>query len=71
MRASIGSAASLSIGAPERLAAVGDAELVGIDRSGRLLVRRLPPQPTSIRVVLNWTRELRALLGPPPAWVPR
>lgn len=59
------------IGPPTRVADVGEAELIAVDRTGRALVRRPPLQPTSVTVALHWVRELRAILGPPPPFLPR
>jgi hypothetical protein len=59
------------IGAPNRVADAGEAELIAVDRTGRALVRRPPLQPTSLTVALHWVRELRAILGPPPPFLPR
>jgi len=53
------------------VATLGDAEAIGIDRTGRILIRRQPVQPTHVVLALHWLRELRQLLGPPPAFVPR
>lgn len=69
--AAIERGAQASVGTPRRIAAIGDGELIGFDRGGRILVRRLPAQPASLLFALNWTRELRQLLGPQPAAVPR
>jgi eukaryotic-like serine/threonine-protein kinase len=66
-----GKAGEFRIGAPERVAALGDGRLIGIDASGRILIRRPPPQPTSLVLVLQWLKELADRLGPPPAFVPR
>ena len=71
LRVAIEDDAELRIGTAERVAAPADIELAGIAADGRLLVRRPPLQPTSVTLVLGWTRELRPLLGPPPAFVPR
>lgn len=71
MRAPVAGDGELLIGTPERVATVADAELVGSDRAGRLLVSRLAEERASLHVVLEWTRELRTLLGPPPPFVPR
>jgi eukaryotic-like serine/threonine-protein kinase len=70
-RAAVSGAGELRIGAPQEVAAIDVAELIGIDRSQRILIRRPPPQPTNIVLALEWTRELRQRLGPPPAFVPR
>ena len=59
------------IGPPTRVADVGEAELIAVDRTGRALVRRPPLQPTSVTVALHWVRDLRAILGPPPPFLPR
>jgi Tol biopolymer transport system component len=59
------------IGPSMRVAITGDGELTGIDRRGRLLVRRPPLQPTSVTLALHWAQELRTLLGPPPSFLPR
>ncbi len=59
------------IGPPVRVAVTGDGELTGIDRLGRLLVRRPPLQPTSVTLALHWAHELRTILGPPPSFLPR
>jgi serine/threonine-protein kinase len=66
-----GRASDFRIGAPERVAALGDGRLLGIEPSGRILIRRPPPQPTSLVLVLHWLKELAERLGPPPAFVPR
>jgi hypothetical protein len=71
MRVSFAEGGDVTIGPPERVATLGDAETIGIDRAGRVLIRREPVQPTKVILALHWLRELRQLLGPPPAFVPR
>jgi hypothetical protein len=71
MRVAFDGGSDLRIGAPERVARLGDADLVGIDRNGRLLIRRAPGQPTSLILVQQWTRELKTILGPTPTFIPR
>jgi Tol biopolymer transport system component len=61
----------LRIGTPEPVPGTTDAEAVGVAPDGRLLIRRAPLQPAAVVVALGWVRELRQLLGPPPAAVPR
>jgi Tol biopolymer transport system component len=71
MRAPFDGRVDLQFGPAVQVAAIGDAEMIDIDRSGRVLTRRLPLQPTSVVFALNWMRELRQQLGPPPAFMPR
>ena len=71
MRVSFDGRSDVTVGPPARVATLGDAEAIGIDRTGRILIRRQPVQPTHVVLALHWLRELRQLLGPPPAFVPR
>jgi serine/threonine-protein kinase len=61
----------LRVGAPQPAASGFDGAAIGISPAGRILVRRPPLQPTTVVLTLGWARELRQLLGPPPAFVPR
>jgi Tol biopolymer transport system component len=71
MRVACDRGTDLRFGSPERAAVIGDADLIGIDGRGRLLIRRRLPQPTSLILVQHWTRDLRTILGPAPAFLPR
>jgi Tol biopolymer transport system component len=72
MRAAILDVSALTIGAPQPAVDSRGAQPVGSDAAGRILFERRP-QPSAERIVLtlNWTRELRRLLGPPAAALPR
>jgi len=55
-----------------RLANLLGATLQGVARDGRILVQRDSDlAPASAVVSLEWLREVRALLGPPAAALPR
>lgn len=71
VRAPFDGRVDLQFGPPVQVAAIGDAEMIGIDRGGRVLTRRPPLQPSSAILAMNWLRELRHQLGPPPAVMPR
>jgi hypothetical protein len=59
-------------GAAELVGSFSDAVPIGIDPAGRILLQRHthPPGPTAV-LTLQSARELRQLLGPPAAAMPR
>lgn len=71
LRSSIDPSGTLLVGASQRIIDAPDAELVGIEPSGRLLFAPFPSAPSRAIVTLNWTRELLQILGPPAAALPR
>ena len=61
-----------TLGSPIRVAELGGAEVVGVTADNRILVRRTGDLPLHYAVLtLEWARELRTLLGPPAAALPR
>jgi hypothetical protein len=61
-----------TLGPPVRVAETGGAEVVGLTADNRILVRRSGDLPLQHAVLtLEWARELRTLLGPPTAALPR
>lgn len=72
MRASVGPASELRIGASEPIGDIHGADVIGVDSAGRVLIERGAAGASGRAIVaLNWTRELRQLLGPPTALLPR
>jgi eukaryotic-like serine/threonine-protein kinase len=70
LRVAIGSDGT--IGSPVRIATVHEADVVGRTSDSRLLVRHAGALPLRHAVLtLEWARELRAMLGPPAAALPR
>lgn len=71
MRAAVAPDGS-SLGVQQMLKAFGDAVPIGTDARGRLLFQRRSSQPADAAVLtLQWLRELRQILGPPSAVMPR
>ena len=61
-----------TLGSPVRVAETGGAEVVGVTADNRILMRRSGDLPLDHAVLtLEWARELRTLLGPPAAALPR
>jgi serine/threonine-protein kinase len=61
-----------SVGIPAMLNVLGDAIPIGTDAKGRVLFQRQSEAPAEAAVLtLQWLRELRQLLGPPSAVMPR
>ena len=72
MRAAIAGADSMRVESVTRLANLFGATLQGIAPDARVLVRRdADMSPAAAVVSLEWLREVRALLGPPAAALPR
>jgi hypothetical protein len=71
MRASV-RGDTLAVGSAERLAGAADARPVGFSPDGRLLVDRGSDDAATAAVIaLHWAEEIRRLLGPPSARMPR
>jgi hypothetical protein len=71
MSASV-SAADLRVGNPVSVLELDAGVAIGMDTNGRFLVdRRRPPATSALVLTLEWLREIRAQLGPPPAAVMR
>lgn len=71
MRAAIDSSGA-SVGSPVRLADLGRADVAGFATGNRMLIRRsgeVPPQHAVL--TLEWPRDLRRIVGPPTAALPR
>jgi serine/threonine-protein kinase len=66
-----GSAADLRVAPLVRAAGLNGATLRGVSPDGRLLVEWPGEPPTFATVSLDWIREVRALIGPPAATLPR
>ena len=66
-----GSAADLRVAPLVRAAGLNGATLRGVSPDGRFLVEWPGEPPTSATVSLDWIREVRALIGPPAATLPR
>jgi hypothetical protein len=50
----------------------GNEDVLGVAPDGRFLVRRRTAPASSNAVIVNeWLREVRSLLGPPAASMPR
>ncbi len=61
-----------SVGPPQELTAFTDAAPVGTDAKERILFQRRAATPAESAVLtLHWVRELRQILGPPSAVLPR
>jgi serine/threonine-protein kinase len=72
MRATVVSTASELIAGPVTLVtALNGATVAGIARDGRILLERPTRPPASVVMALDWIREVRLLLGPPQAIMPR
>ncbi|MCA1560241.1 MAG: hypothetical protein LC804_08235 [Acidobacteria bacterium] len=72
MSAGITARETLLISAPVAVVALDAAAPVGVGPDGRFLFERLPLYASDRAVLaLEWVRELRQLLGPPSARLPR
>lgn len=72
MRAAIADADSMRVESVTRLGNLLGTTLLGVAPDGRMLVQRdTDMAPASAVVSLEWLREVRALLGPPAAALPR
>jgi Tol biopolymer transport system component len=72
LRAAISDAnGALSVGTSELVSDVGTAVVRGIAPDGRVLIERTGSSPTRAVVALEWLREVRQVLGPPAAVMPR
>jgi len=72
MRAAIADPDSMRVESVTRLANLFGATLQGVAPDGRMLVQRDTDMSSASAVVsLEWLREVRALLGPPAAALPR
>jgi Tol biopolymer transport system component len=61
-----------TLGSPLRVAELGAAEVVGVTADKKILVRQSGDLPLQHAVLtLEWARELRTILGPPAAALPR
>jgi hypothetical protein len=71
MRASVAADGS-SVGSPQELTVLSGATPIGADARGRILLQRNSSIPEEGAVLtLQWVRELRQILGPPSAVMPR
>lgn len=72
MSATISAREALHISAPVAVVALDSAAPLGVAPDGRFLFERLPPSASDRAILaLEWLRELRQLLGPPSARLPR
>ena len=72
MSATISAREALHILAPVAVVALDSAAPLGVAPDGRFLFERLPPSASDRAILaLEWLRELRQLLGPPSARLPR
>ena len=72
VRATIANAATPRVDSVTPIADLQGGTLQGVSPDGRILVDRIADLPPSTSVVsLEWLREVRALLGPPAAALPR
>jgi serine/threonine-protein kinase len=61
-----------TLGSPVRVAELRGAEVVGVTSDNRILIRRAGDLPSQHAVLtLEWAREVRTILGPPTAALPR
>ena len=71
MRVSVDSSGQTR-GSPVQIAVLAGADVAGVTADDRVLVRRSGNPPVHHAVLtLEWTRELRTIVGPPTATLPR
>jgi hypothetical protein len=59
-------------GSPVQMTTVGNGDVAGVTADNRVLVRRSGNLPVHQAVLtLEWTRELRTIVGPPTTTLPR